>query len=331
MRSVPVAAHKSHEGRRRQMQIHRQADATASRSSRSREAVAERAARPRPRCAGAAPGRALARRADRRRRGARPAGRRRITPAADLQRLRSLIAQRAQGRRAPRPSSAAGAPTASCSSSSRARRPMSEPAHRSGARPTTASASAWSRSATARPAASTRTRACPALQRLAGARAAQPDRLGDAARSPTSRRPSARRCASWSTTRGCDLVLTTGGTGPAPRDVTPEATLAVADKEMPGFGEQMRQISLRVRADGDPVAPGGGDPRQGADHQPARAAEGDRRDARRPAAARSRRCTGIFAAVPYCIDLIGGPYIETDAAVCAAFRPKSALRKPASP
>jgi molybdopterin adenylyltransferase len=126
---------------------------------------------------------------------------------------------------------------------------------------------------------------------------------------------------------GCHLVLTTGGTGPAPRDVTPEATLDVADKEMPGFGEQMRQISLRfvptailsrqtavIRkqalilnlpgqpksiaetleglkdADGAPIVP------------------------------------GIFAAVPYCIDLIGGPYIEADAQVCAAFRPKSARR-----
>ena len=129
---------------------------------------------------------------------------------------------------------------------------------------------------------------------------------------------------------GCSLVLTTGGTGPAPRDVTPEATLAFADKEMPGFGEQMRQISLRfvptailsrqvavirgksliinlpgqpksiqetlegLKADGVPVVP------------------------------------GIFAAVPYCVDLIGGAYLETDEAVCKAFRPKSAVR-PAKP
>ncbi len=125
---------------------------------------------------------------------------------------------------------------------------------------------------------------------------------------------------------GCSLVLTTGGTGPAPRDVTPEATLAVADKEMPGFGEQMRQISLRfvptailsrqvavirgkslvmnlpgqpksiqetlegLKEDGKPVVP------------------------------------GIFAAVPYCIDLIGGPYLETNDEVCKAFRPKTAVR-----
>ena len=126
---------------------------------------------------------------------------------------------------------------------------------------------------------------------------------------------------------GCALVLTTGGTGPALRDVTPEATLAVADKEMPGFGEQMRQISLRfvptailsrqcavirgksliINLPGQPKAiqetleglkgPGG-----------------------------ETLMAGIFAAVPYCVDLIGGPYIETDDAVCRAFRPKSAIR-----
>ena len=128
---------------------------------------------------------------------------------------------------------------------------------------------------------------------------------------------------------GCALVLTTGGTGPAPRDVTPEATLAVATKEMPGFGEQMRRISLSfvptailsrqvavvrhgallINLPGQPKSiaetleglPGGVPP-----------------------------VPGIFAAVPYCVDLIGGPYIETDAAVCKAFRPKSAQR-PARP
>ncbi len=123
----------------------------------------------------------------------------------------------------------------------------------------------------------------------------------------------------------CDLVLTTGGTGPAPRDVTPEATLAIADRVMPGFGEQMRQISLafvptailsrqvaviRKRAlvinlPGQPKAIAetlAGLPQQA---PPVR---------------------GIFGAVPYCIDLIGGPYIETDEAVCKAFRPKSARR-----
>jgi molybdopterin adenylyltransferase len=125
----------------------------------------------------------------------------------------------------------------------------------------------------------------------------------------------------------CDLVLTTGGTGPALRDVTPEATLAVADKTMPGFGEQMRQISLNfvptailsrqvavirgrtliVNLPGQPKSIAEtleGLPR----HQPP--------------------VHGIFAAVPYCIDLLGGPYLETDSSVCAAFRPKSAIRPP---
>ena len=121
--------------------------------------------------------------------------------------------------------------------------------------------------------------------------------------------------------RYCNLVLTTGGTGPAPRDVTPEATLAVADKVMPGFGEQMRQISLRfvptailsrqvavIRKSALIVnLPG----------QPKSIAETLSGLPDEP---------GIFAAVPYCIDLIGGPYLETDEAVCKAFRPKSALR-----
>jgi molybdopterin adenylyltransferase len=135
----------------------------------------------------------------------------------------------------------------------------------------------------------------------------------------------------------CHLVLTTGGTGPARRDVTPEATLAVGTKEMPGFGEQMRQISLRfvptailsrqlavVRETPDHAAlimnlPG------------------------QPKAIKEtleglkdgfgvQQVGGIFAAVPYCIDLIGGPYMETDPAVCQAFRPKSKLRPaPAQP
>jgi len=130
---------------------------------------------------------------------------------------------------------------------------------------------------------------------------------------------------------GCDLVLTTGGTGPARRDVTPEATLAVATKIMPGFGEQMRQISLRfvptailsrqvavIREAHDHAAlimnlPG----------QPKsirETLEGLRDDQGQSIVG------GIFAAVPYCIDLIGGPYIETHDAVCKAFRPKSATR-----
>jgi len=125
----------------------------------------------------------------------------------------------------------------------------------------------------------------------------------------------------------CDLVLTTGGTGPAPRDVTPEATLAVADKVMPGFGEQMRQISLRfvptailsrqtavIRGRALIVnLPG----------QPKSIAE-----TLQGLPEASPPVHGIFAAVPYCIDLIGGPYLETDDAVCKAFRPKSAQRPP---
>ncbi len=127
----------------------------------------------------------------------------------------------------------------------------------------------------------------------------------------------------------CDLVLTTGGTGPAQRDVTPEATLAIATKVMPGFGEQMRRVSLAfvptailsrqvavVRGRALVInLPG----------QPKSIAETleGLRDATPPV-------PGIFAAVPYCIDLIGGPYIETDVAVCAAFRPKSAIRRPPS-
>jgi molybdopterin adenylyltransferase len=127
---------------------------------------------------------------------------------------------------------------------------------------------------------------------------------------------------------GCSLVLTTGGTGPALRDVTPEATLAIADKEMPGFGEQMRQISLRfvptailsrqvavirkqslvINLPGQPKAI-------------QETLEGLKEDAKQVV-------PGIFAAVPYCIDLIGGPYMETDDAVCKAFRPKSAIRTP---
>ncbi len=115
--------------------------------------------------------------------------------------------------------------------------------------------------------------------------------------------------------RGCHLVLTTGGTGPAPRDVTPEATLAVADKEMPGFGEQMRAVSLKYV----PTA------------ILSRQVAVVRKQAliiNLPGQPKAIKETldGVFAAVPYCIDLIGGPYIETDAALVKAFRPKSALK-----
>ena len=115
--------------------------------------------------------------------------------------------------------------------------------------------------------------------------------------------------------KGCHLVLTTGGTGPAPRDVTPEATLAVGDKEMPGFGEQMRAVSLKYV----PTA------------ILSRQVAVVRKQAliiNLPGQPKAIKETldGVFAAVPYCIDLIGGPYIETDEAVVKAFRPKSALR-----
>jgi len=128
-------------------------------------------------------------------------------------------------------------------------------------------------------------------------------------------------------TEHCHLVLTTGGTGPARRDVTPEATLAVADKVMPGFGEQMRQISLQfvptailsrqvaiIRGQALIInLPG----------QPKSIAE-----TLQGLPQATPPVHGIFAAVPYCIDLIGGPYLETDEAVCKAFRPKSAVRPP---
>lgn len=115
--------------------------------------------------------------------------------------------------------------------------------------------------------------------------------------------------------RGCHLVLTTGGTGPAPRDVTPEATLAVADKVMPGFGEQMRAVSLKY-------VPTAILSRQVA------VIRGRALIINLPGQPKAIKETldGIFAAVPYCIDLIGGPYVETNEAVVRAFRPKSAIR-----
>jgi len=128
---------------------------------------------------------------------------------------------------------------------------------------------------------------------------------------------------------GCQLVLSTGGTGPAPRDLTPEATLAVADRVLPGFGEQMRQIGLAfvptailsrqvavIRGKALIInLPG----------QPKAIAE-----TLQGLPQASPPVPGIFAAVPYCIDLIGGPYLETDEALCKTFRPKSAQR-PARP
>jgi molybdopterin adenylyltransferase len=119
-------------------------------------------------------------------------------------------------------------------------------------------------------------------------------------------------------TVGCNLVLTTGGTGPAPRDVTPEATLAVAHKVLPGFGEQMRQVSLKY-------VPTAILSRQ------AGVIRGRALIVNLPGQPKAIKETldGIFPAVPYCIDLIGGPYIETHEGVCKVFRPKSAIRVPA--
>ncbi|MBL8481853.1 MAG: molybdopterin adenylyltransferase [Rhodocyclaceae bacterium] len=128
-------------------------------------------------------------------------------------------------------------------------------------------------------------------------------------------------------TAACHLVLTTGGTGPAPRDVTPDATLAVADRVMPGFGEQMRQVSLRfvptailsrqvgVIRGGSLILNLPGQPKAIRETlEGLKDADG------------GTLVHGIFAAVPYCLDLIGAPYIETDPAVCKAFRPKSAQK-----
>jgi molybdopterin adenylyltransferase len=126
---------------------------------------------------------------------------------------------------------------------------------------------------------------------------------------------------------GCCLVLTTGGTGPALRDVTPEATLAVAHKEMPGFGEQMRQISLKfvptailsrqcaVVRDRSLIINLPGQPKS-------------IQETLQGVKSGENAIPGIFAAVPYCVDLIGGPYMETHDEVCQAFRPKSAARAP---
>jgi len=126
---------------------------------------------------------------------------------------------------------------------------------------------------------------------------------------------------------GCHLVLTTGGTGPAARDVTPEATLAVADKVMPGFGEQMRQVSLRFVPTAILSRQVGVIRKQalilnlpGQPKAIKETLEGVKDESGKTVV------NGVFAAVPYCIDLIGGPYIETNEAVVKAFRPKSAIR-----
>ena len=118
---------------------------------------------------------------------------------------------------------------------------------------------------------------------------------------------------------GCALVLTTGGTGPAPRDVTPEATIAIAHKVMPGFGEQMRQVSLKY-------VPTAILSRQ------VGAIRGRALILNLPGQPKAIKETldGVFPAVPYCLDLIGGPYVETNEDVCKAFRPKSAQRAPAA-
>ena len=173
----------------------------------------------------------------------------------------------------------------------------------------------------------------PALQEWFGAALASPWRM-ETRMIPDDRAQIEQTLIELVDVVGCDLVLTTGGTGPSRRDVTPEATLAVGTKEMPGFGEQMRQISLQfvptailsrqvavIREIND-----------GAD----RAAlimnlPGQPKSIRETLegvkdADGKQQVAGIFAAVPYCIDLIGGPYIETNETVCKAFRPKSAIR-----
>jgi molybdopterin adenylyltransferase len=118
---------------------------------------------------------------------------------------------------------------------------------------------------------------------------------------------------------GCALVLTTGGTGPAPRDVTPEATLAVAHKVLPGFGEQMRQVSLKYVATAILSRQVG-------------VIRGKALILNLPGQPKAIKETldGVFPAVPYCVDLIGGPYLETHEDVCKVFRPKNAIRPAAS-
>lgn len=168
----------------------------------------------------------------------------------------------------------------------------------------------------------------PALQEWFGAALASPWRM-ETRLIPDDRRLIEHTLMQLCDDAGCHLVLTTGGTGPAVRDVTPEATLAVVEKEMPGFGEQMRQISLHF-------VPTAILSRQTA------GIRGRSLILNLPGQPKSIKETlegvkdadgkqvvpGIFAAVPYCIDLLGGPYLETDDSVCKAFRPKHAIRAP---
>lgn len=166
----------------------------------------------------------------------------------------------------------------------------------------------------------------PALQEWFGAALASPWRM-ETRLIPDERETIERTLIELVDRTGCHLVLTTGGTGPAPRDVTPEATLAVADRELPGFGEEMRRISLNfvptaILSRQVGVVRGKalilnlpGQPKSIRETlEGLRDADG------------KTTVSGIFAAVPYCLDLIGGPYVETDERVIKAFRPKSAIR-----
>ena len=167
----------------------------------------------------------------------------------------------------------------------------------------------------------------PALQEWFGAALTSPWRM-ETRLIPDEREAIERTLIELVDETGCHLVLTTGGTGPAPRDVTPEATLAVADRVMPGFGEQMRQISLHFVPTAILSRQVGvirkqalilnlpGQPKSIRETlEGLKDAEG------------KQKVPGIFSAVPYCLDLIGGPYVETDAGVIAVFRPKSAIRR----
>jgi molybdopterin adenylyltransferase len=154
----------------------------------------------------------------------------------------------------------------------------------------------------------------PALREWFGAALASPWRMENRL-IPDEQAVIERTLIELADTAGCHLVMTTGGTGPAPRDVTPEATLAVAHKVLPGFGEQMRQVSLKY-------VPTAILSRQ------VGVVRGKTLILNLPGQPKAIKETldGIFPAVPYCIDLIGGPYVETNEAVIKAFRPKSAIR-----